>query len=80
MHCASCTLLIDEVLEDLDGVHRSTTQLRKRRVVDFDPAACSPDVIVAAIAEAGYSGSSDILRNTPGVTYYGRRAPVSRRE
>lgn len=60
MHCASCILLIDEVLEDLDGVHRSTTNLRKRRtVVDFDPTACSPGAIVAAIAEAGYSASPE---------------------
>lgn len=58
MHCASCTLLIDEVLEDLDGVHRSTTKLRRRRtVVDFDPGACSPDAILAAISEAGYNAA-----------------------
>ena len=56
MHCASCTLLIDETLEDLDGVHRSTTKLRKgHTVVHFDPATCSPDTIVAAIGEAGYN-------------------------
>ncbi len=58
MHCASCTLLIDEVLEDLDGVHRSTTKLRKRRtVVDVDPAVCTAEGIIAAIAEAGYAAS-----------------------
>lgn len=58
MHCASCTLLIDEVLEDLKGVHRSTTKLRRRRtVVDFDTGACSPDAIVAAINGAGYSAA-----------------------
>jgi copper chaperone len=57
MHCASCTLLIDEVLEDLDGVHRSTTSLRKRRtVVEYDPAACAPEAVLAAISEAGYTG------------------------
>jgi len=57
MHCASCTLLIDEVLEDLDGVHRSATSLRKRRtVVDYDPSFCTPEAVVAAIAEAGYTG------------------------
>ncbi|HXH78746.1 heavy metal-associated domain-containing protein [Nocardioides sp.] len=58
MHCASCTLLIDEVLEDLEGVHRSTTKLRKRQtVVDVDPTACTPEGIVLAIAEAGYTAS-----------------------
>lgn len=61
MHCASCTLLIDEVLEDLDGVHRSTTKLRKRRaVVDVDPTVCTPERIVIAIAEAGYTASHQI--------------------
>ena len=58
MHCASCSLLIDETLENLEGVHRSTTKLRKRRtVVEFDPATCAPDAIVAAIAEAGYTAA-----------------------
>ncbi|WP_109509773.1 heavy-metal-associated domain-containing protein [Nocardioides speluncae] len=58
MHCASCTLLIDEALEDLDGVHRSTTSLRKRRtVVEYDPTTCSPHAVVAAIAEAGYTSA-----------------------
>lgn len=61
MHCASCTLLIDEGLEDLDGVHRCTTKLRKRRTaVDVDPAACTPEVIQAAIADAGYTASHQI--------------------
>ena len=56
MHCASCTMLIDEALEDLDGVRRSTTKLRQRRTtVDFDADTCGPDTIVAAIADAGYS-------------------------
>ena len=58
MHCASCSLLIDETLEDLEGVHRATTKLRKRRtVVQFDPARCNPDAIVAAIADAGYTAA-----------------------
>jgi copper chaperone CopZ len=55
MHCASCTLLIDEALEELVGVRRSTTKLRKRRtVVDIDPAICAPDDIVVTIADVGY--------------------------
>lgn len=60
MHCASCSLLIDEALEDLEGVRRSTTELRKRRtVVEFDPSTCSSDAIVAAIAGVGYSAAGD---------------------
>lgn len=58
MHCASCTLLIDEVLEDLEGVRRSTTSLRKRRaIVEYDSTTCTPEAVVAAIAEAGYTGA-----------------------
>ena len=58
MHCASCTLLIDEVLDDLDGVHRSTTSLRRRHtIVEYDPATCTPEAVVAAIAEAGYTSA-----------------------
>jgi len=57
MHCASCSLLIDEVLEDIAGVHRSTTSLRKRRtVVDYDSTTCTPEAVIAAIADAGYTG------------------------
>ena len=58
MHCSSCVMLIDEVVEELPGVRRSHTSLRKRRtVVEFDPAACSPDLVIDAIAEAGYAAS-----------------------
>lgn len=56
MHCASCAMLIDETLEDLDGVTASTTSLRNGRSrVDLDPHRCSPQRVVAAIAEAGYT-------------------------
>jgi copper chaperone len=56
MHCASCGLLIDEALEDLDGVRSSATSVRTgRATVEFDPAQCTPADVVAAIAEAGYT-------------------------
>jgi len=56
MHCGSCPLLIDETLEDLDGVARSTTSLRAgRSTVEVDPRRCQPDQVIAAIAEAGYT-------------------------
>lgn len=56
MHCASCGMLIDETLEDLDGVTSSTTSLRTSLArVDLDPARCSPADVVAAIGEAGYT-------------------------
>lgn len=56
MHCASCGMLIDDALEDLDGVTSSTTSLRTGQAkVDLDPARCTPDDVVAAIVEAGYT-------------------------
>lgn len=56
MHCASCGMLIDETLEDLDGVRSSATSLRTGLAkVDLDPGRCSPDDVVAAIGEVGYT-------------------------
>jgi len=55
MHCASCGMLIDDTVEELDGVTRSQTTLRTgRAIVEVDPQRCSPDDVVAAIEEAGY--------------------------
>ncbi len=55
MHCVSCGLLVDDVLEDLEGVERSSTDSRGGRiVVRFDPAVTSAVDIVAAIADVGY--------------------------
>lgn len=59
MHCASCGMLVDDVVEDLDGVRRSQTTLRSRQAkVEFDPDRCTADDIVAAIAEAGYQAQA----------------------
>ena len=56
MHCASCGLLIDEALEDLPGVERSATKVRKgRTVVRFNDEAGSVDAMLAAIAALGYT-------------------------
>jgi copper chaperone CopZ len=56
MHCASCSMLIDDALKDVDGVIASTTSLRKRRTkVDLDPARCSTDDVITAITGAGYA-------------------------
>jgi copper chaperone len=56
MHCASCGLLIDDALEDLDGVTTSATSLRAARTtVEVDPSRSGPDDLIAAIAAAGYT-------------------------
>ena len=60
MHCASCGMLIDDALEDVDGVTSSTTSLRAGQAkVDLDPDRCTPDDVIAAIAEAGYTARLD---------------------
>jgi len=57
MHCASCGMLIDDVVEDLPGVRRSQTTLRSAQaVVEYDPVQCTTDDVLGAIAEAGYEG------------------------
>ncbi|MFE9695108.1 heavy-metal-associated domain-containing protein [Micromonospora sp. NPDC005806] len=60
MHCASCGMLIDETLEDLDGVASSSTSLRAgRTTVDVDPGRCTPADVVVAIGEAGYTARQE---------------------
>lgn len=55
MHCSSCGLLIDEVLEDLEGVTRSGTDSRRgTTTVAFDASCVSVDDLIEAIAEVGY--------------------------
>ncbi len=55
MHCASCGLLIDDALEEMDGVTSCASDTRRgRTVVRFDPATTSPAAIAAAIAQVGY--------------------------
>lgn len=55
MHCSSCGLLIDDAVEELDGVdHCQTDSRRGLTVVRADPVVASVESIVAAIADAGY--------------------------
>ncbi len=56
MHCASCGILTDDTVEDVDGVRSLTTSLRAgRATVKLDPARCGPTDVVAAITAAGYT-------------------------
>ena len=55
MHCASCGLLVDETVEDLDGVLACATDVRGRRArVTYDPRLVALEDIAAAIASLGY--------------------------
>lgn len=55
MHCSSCSILIDEAVEELEGVTSSNTSLkRKLTTVTFDATRCDADRIAATIVDAGY--------------------------
>ena len=56
MHCSSCALLIDDVLEDLPGVTSARTDARREMAtVRYDAASVGLDDMVAAVVEAGYT-------------------------
>lgn len=55
MHCSSCSILIDESLEELPGVVSASTDLRKElSTVDYDERLVTLDQITAEIASLGY--------------------------
>ena len=58
MHCASCGMLIDEAVEELAGVRRSSTDTKaERTTVELDGAGAGPPEVVAAIEAEGYTAS-----------------------
>jgi copper chaperone len=68
MHCASCGLLVDDVVEDLAGVARSATDVTAGRTVVTlaEGAAVEPSAVAQAIAEIGYSARPTEPDPTPG--------------
>lgn len=55
MHCASCAMSIDDVLEQLDGVRTSkTSYARGFAKVDHDPDRVDAQRLHDAITRAGY--------------------------
>jgi copper chaperone CopZ len=63
MHCASCGLLIDDIVEDVPGVASSATDVRTGRTVVTvaEGASVDPVSITEAITEAGYTARPDGL-------------------
>ena len=58
MHCSSCGLLVDETLEDLDGVSRCRTDVRRGQAhLEYDPTRVTPNDIRAAIDDLGYQAT-----------------------
>lgn len=60
MHCGSCGILIDEVMEDVPGVRSSKTNVKAGRTTVEHDDTVGQDAIVAAVAEAGYTASAII--------------------
>lgn len=56
MHCTSCSVLIDTVLEELPGVKSAKTSYADAKTeVEFDESKVNLDKLVAAIKSEGYS-------------------------
>lgn len=61
MHCASCGLLVDDVLEDIPGIASSSTDARSGiAIINVEPgASIDDDAVVAAITTLGYVATPD---------------------
>ena len=58
MHCGSCVALIEETLNEREGVTAALVDLDSARaVIEYDPSTLDVEEIRAAIAEAGYSAT-----------------------
>lgn len=58
MHCASCGMLIDDVLEDLPGVVASETNVRAGSTMVEHDGSVTTRQIIDAIDGVGYSASA----------------------
>jgi copper chaperone len=59
MHCGSCGLLVDETLEELDGVTHCATDVRRGRAqLTFDATRITVDDITTAITALGYHAAA----------------------
>ena len=58
MHCGSCGILIDEVMEDVPGVRSSTTDVKAGRTTVEHDDTVDQAAIVAAVADVGYAASA----------------------
>jgi copper chaperone CopZ len=55
LHCTSCSLNIDSALEDLPGVHDSSTSYAKSKTtIKYDPSAADLDQLKKTIESLGY--------------------------
>lgn len=55
MHCASCAMLIDDELEELNGVTKAQTSYAAQKTeIEYDESQLDPEAIIATIAALGY--------------------------
>jgi len=57
MHCASCSLLVDDCMEDVDGVVSSRTDLKSKQCVAVVDESVDVEALLAAVVEAGYTAT-----------------------
>ncbi len=55
MTCASCATRIERKLNRLDGVTASVNYATEKAAVEYDPAQVTPDALIDAVEEVGYS-------------------------
>jgi copper chaperone CopZ len=56
MHCGSCSMLIDDTLEDVPGVSDSHTEFKAARsTVTLDTTRTDAQQVIDAIAAVGYT-------------------------
>jgi Cu+-exporting ATPase len=55
MTCASCAARIERKLNKLEGVTASVNYATEKAAVDYDPALVTPDALVDAVEQVGYS-------------------------
>ncbi len=55
MTCASCAARIERKLNKLEGVTASVNYATERAAVEYDPARVTPDSLVDAVEQVGYS-------------------------
>ncbi len=63
MHCASCGILVDDCLEDVEGVVTSQTSTKTNRCVAVVTDGVTDADVLAAVTEAGYTGT--VVASTP---------------
>ncbi|HEY6736285.1 MAG TPA: cation transporter [Candidatus Saccharimonadia bacterium] len=56
MNCTACVMHIEAIEDEIDGIACIDASYKKlRMVVEYDETKISPDAIVAAVKETGYT-------------------------